>query len=284
MPDYRVTWEFSESNGAGFSEVWYYFGGTIQSALATDPNLITARLGLLHPLNTLRRIRASDTSTQRNTGVVQYNLAGLAGTLAGPPLPPGAAAVIQFNGLTSGSKKCWLRGLPDDWYLRDKTSGQDAPPPAFNTALTAWINALFTYNYAIRRIQPYDPKNFPKFQILQVDGSRGDGTSDLSLPTVPLWTLPFRVIIGGCNKKNLPALNGHFTATNILNKIVTVPYRTPNNTIVVGAGGYVRLEVYQTSSIVSRTSKFAYYSTRTTRSPLPHSRGAKRAARIRLLA
>jgi hypothetical protein len=281
MPTYRVVWEYAESNGSGFNEV-YYTDAASPAAAATLTNTVgVARLALLHPLNTWLRIRASQVDANRATATRGINLTGTAPG-AGGPLPVGSAAVCSLSAVAGGSRKLWLRGIPQVWYKRDGASGIDSPPAALLTALTNWFSLLAGNGYGIRKLAPVGLGLLAKRKIIQVDGTVQPGTSSVTLDLAPGYPVPGRVLIGGASKKDLPGLNGHWSIQAVLGAVVTIPYQTPQAKLFTGGAATMRQEQYGATSVFNPGGcAFDHFGTRTSRNPLSHSRGARRAARIR---
>jgi hypothetical protein len=279
---FRIVWEFTESNGSGFNEVMYKDAGTPGDAINIPGICITARLALLHPLNKLMRIRASQVDSQRVTGTFGIGLIGTAPG-AGGPTPVGAAAVCQLSSVLGTTRKLWLRGIPGPWYVRSGASGLDAPPAALEAALTEYFKQISFAQLGIRKLAPADVALRPNRKITKAAPNVMQGLTDLTLDLAPGWGLPNRVVIGGVSKKDLPSMNGHFQLVAVNANVITINYQTPNNTTVNGGAGKVRLESYSVTSIFNPPAcSFDHYGTRTSRSPLSRSRGAKRAARLRL--
>jgi hypothetical protein len=282
MPVFKLVWQFQESNGATFNEVYYREAANAAAAAAVPNNLDLARAALLHPLNRLLRIRSSQVDAQRVTGLNSENRIGTAPG-AGGPLPAGAAAVLNLAGAAGGSRKLWLRGAPQAWYVRNGTSGADAPPAAFLTALTEFYTALGAAGYGIRRLATPVPGPTSPLAILKVDGALNAGQALVTLAAQPGYAVGSRVLIGGASKKDLPSLNGQFTVVVVNGAIVTIPYQTPKQAVVVGGNGTMRQANYQALSVILPAGcSFDHYGTRTSKNPLSNSRGARRAVKQRL--
>lgn len=284
MATFKIVWEFTFNNGAGFNEVWYRDSDSILSAGLIPADVLNARLALLHPLNTFQRQRLSATTLPRAT---KAPVVRRVGTQVGTnhPLPAGAAFVCSISGKDGGSRRYWMRGGSLEDYTRDPKTGLDTPTSGWERVRGDFFTAMKAGGYGIRRLSGLNGNDIVYIQCTSVDGSRGDGTADLTLTDAPQLVVPARVIIGKMNKKDLPGLNGHFDVTKVVGKVITIPYQTPNKAIVALPGGRVRKEAYQATSVIDDgASGFDHLGTRTTRSPLSHSRGSKRAQRIRLLA
>jgi hypothetical protein len=282
VADFRVVWVFTENNGASFNEVYYVSATDAKTAAKVPMPLIVARLNLLHNLNNFTVSRASLAGGNRVTGFKNINLAGTIGATGGPA-PPGESVICNLVGSSGGVRKLWLRGCPQRVIVRDGNSGRDNPSPGFLDLLGEFFTQLQAAGYGLRQVQGQTPGPLTNLKILSVDGSRKDGTSDFKLSAAPGYPYPSRVIVGGASKKDLPAANGRWSLSNPpVGPLVTLPYQTPNGSIVTGGNSHMRQESYSAISVFSASDcGFAYFGTRTTKNPLTRSRGARRAARIR---
>jgi hypothetical protein len=285
MPTYRVIWEFNESNGSTFEEVFYIDATNAEQAAIVPTALQTARLALLHPLNLWVRVRVSNTQQQRDTFTQVENEAGTFKTLAGP-LAVGATVICTLSAQGGGTRKLWLRGCALSVYTRDPVTGRDAPQPFLSKPLVELFKQYAAAKYGIRKLTPINSNPlslYSKNPIVSVNGTTADGTSVITFKNPLVYPNGSRVVIAGANKKELPSLNGHFSVLNIGASTVTIPYRTPNDATIATGGGYIRQETYGGTNIFNADAcGFAYFGTHTSKSPLSNSRGARRASRIRL--
>jgi hypothetical protein len=281
VPDYRVTFEFAGPGGSAFNEVYYTTDSAIAGALPST-GLVNARLALLHPQYTLQRVRIAQADALRVTLPKTLNLPGVSDG-SGGPLPPGDAVVSTLTSAAGGSRKIWLRGCPASYQLKDSTSGRDSPPASLITRLQSWFLALNRNGYGIRQVSKQAPGPLKNVKINSVDGSRKDGTSDLTLAVAPGYPFPSRVIIGGASKKDLPYLNGRWSLVKVVaGAVITIPYQTPGGLVISGGNAQVRQEVYPGVNVFdSNLSNFAYYGVHITKNTSTRSRGARRAARLR---
>jgi hypothetical protein len=288
MPTFRIVWEYVGNNGATFNEVYYKDAADAGEATKTVQSLALNRVKFLHPLYKLVQIRSSQVDGNRVTGISVYNWPGQApavtsgGTLQGPDVA-GSSIVCTLAAATGGSRRIWLRGAPDEYIVRDKTSGLDEPPSILLDALTAWFKALVLNGYGIRRVSPQAPGPLQNVKILSVDGTAKDGTSLVTCAVAPGYPFPSRVIIGGASKKDLPSLNGRWSLVQApAGAVVRIPYQTPNGILVSGGSAHIRQEQFQALAIFAADKcGFHHYGTRTTKNPVTHSRGSRRAVRIR---
>lgn len=293
MPAFRIVWEFQESNGASFQEVYYRDANSPSEAAALGNALKIARLNLLHPLNTWQRIRVSQVGSNRITATVAVASIGTAffafGATNQEPLPVGAAIILSLSGAAGGSRKLWLRGCPDTFYNRDATTGRDVVKAELQKALDDFFPQLKKAGYGILRLKPATAPGqgvLSPLAITQIDGHTTPGQSVLTLAAAPGYPFPGRVIIGRTSQKDVPGLNGHWSLLKAPNgNQITIGYTTPANTVVITNQGYVRSEEYNPVSVFDdKNCGFDHMGTRTSKNPLSRSRGARRAARLRTLA
>jgi hypothetical protein len=285
MPVFRVVWQYVENTGAQFNEVYYVSASTALAAAQTGSGLATARIALLHPLNKLMKIRSSQVDASRVTASVNYNWNGTAGPLGATdegPATPGDAIVCALSASPTGQRKIWMRGAPDEYIQRNASSGADFLFPSVRDKLATWFTALKANNYGIRSLSPQSPGPLTNVKITSVATNLLPGTATVTVVTSPGYAIPSRVIIGGASKKDLPALNGRWSLISILDKTFVIPYVVPQGGIVNGGNAYVRKEEYLGVNIFDPAScAFDHFGTRTTKNPITHSRGARRAVRIR---
>jgi len=287
MSTFRVTWTFAENTGSGFNEVYYIDGSTPADAIAAGSGLINARLACLHFLNRLVSIRAAQVDALRVTGLRAINLPGTAGTIAGGVIvgqaTPGDAMVHSLAGTTGGSRKLWMRGCPDNFIQRDPASGLDILPPGINSLFQTWYMFLANNNYGLRQIKPPAAGPLSNIKVLSVDGTATPGIALVTCQTAPGYAFPSRVIMSQFSKKDLPALNGRWSLVEAPNLATfKIPYQTPLNSLVNCRTGVVRQESYNTTNIFKAANcQWVYNGTRTTKNPSTHSRGSRRAVRIR---
>ncbi len=282
---YRVVWDFTESNGATFSEVYYIDEENAQAAAQLSDLMKNARLALLHPLNTFKRTRAANVAQSRDSQAIPVNLVGTFNSDTGP-LVAGCAIFCILAATGVGSRKLALRGCPESVYGRDSVTGRDAVSGALKTKLTNFFAALQTSKFGMRKLTPVSTNpdsDFFRNPINQVAPGTATGTSILTLNQATNLVKGQRLIIGSASKKDAPSLNGHYSILANAGATLTIPYQTPNGLTLTTVGGYVRKETYTgTSVFVATNCGFDHMGTRDTKGPLSASRGAKRAARLRL--
>jgi len=283
MADFKVVWEFDGPGGVSFNEV-YYRTATDVSAATAFPGFLSGRLDLLHPLNRMARIRAASVAGNRVTAVRTVNFAGSAPGDSGP-VAPGLAAVCNLTGTPRGRRKLWMRGIPDAFVARSATTGRDLPPAAFQTRLTAFFESLKANDMGLRLLHPVDDNQVSLVNIVSINGALQPGKAKITTDRPHLAQRGDRVIIRQTDRKLFPGLLGSFTVLERDTNFVIVPYQVAQDENFATAVGKLKLEKYDPVVIFDPPKcGFDHYGTRDTRNSFSHSRGAKRAARIRPLA
>lgn len=282
MPTFRVTFNFVGQDGGGWNEVYYQDAASI-ALVNLSINTISARCALLHPLNKFRTCRIVQVDSPRVTRNVNVNNFGIANNAGTGPAPNPDAVVVLMSSLAGGSRKLWLRGCPTLFIAKDNASGADAPPAELQKRLLYYFQALNADGYGIRQLQGIAPGPLSPLKVLTVDGSRKDGTSDVTLTAAPGYPFPARVLVGGASKKDLPGLNGQFSMVKAAAlAVVTIPYQTPNGLVVVGGNAKMRQALYTNTHVFDPPScGFDHFGSHATRSTNFRSRGARRVARLR---
>jgi hypothetical protein len=284
VPSFKTVWQFIESNGSTFSEVWYKDAQTISTVVDPNSTSVKTRLTFLHPLNTLVRIRVSQVLTLRNTQNVLISLNGSAPGTQGP-LPAGASLVLNVAGVGGGSKKWWMRGNAKDDYTRDAVTGKDSPNPQFIAQMKVMFGALAQDGYGILRQTPIANPATQIAKVTNVDGMTSPGNTILTTSINLNVQAGQQVVLTRFNPKDWPRLNGRFTVLAAAANSITINYTTPNNSKAPVNSGFAKALVFDATHVVDPTkSGFDHMGTRTSKSPLFGSRGAKRAQRIRQLA
>jgi hypothetical protein len=282
---YKITWGFTEANGATFSEIYYTTASNPSQATLVDANGSASRLALLDPSCTWRTVRAADVNNARSTAQRVVNWVGTAKNSIGPAAA-GTAMVCQLVGVNGGSRKLWMRGIPAYFVTRNDESGRDYFVPAITNPFQAMIKGNANFGYGMRSLTQTQ-----KYTIASVDGTVAPGFATITfnpLPpaAAPIFQNPSRVVIGSADRKTLPGLNGHWTVLNGLNAggSVVIRYQVAGNAKITLNCGTIKQEGYGGVSVFNpQQCQPAYWGTHTTRNPISNSRGARRAQRIRSL-
>lgn len=291
---YKLVFNYIESSGATWSEVYYRTASSAAVAVIVNGKAIAARRSMLHSTCLLRNIRSFNVAASRDSFTATQNYPGLfVDTTSEGPAPAGLSAVVAFTVGTGRSVLRWMRGLPGALVREDPNTGFPAPPAILTKALQAFGAEMGNSGCGTRVLQPSQ-----KYQGVQVTSNPTLGTTTISYnvaqgQAVPVFTgvVPQnRLVIGLASKKDLPGLNGHWTVLAATtptgtpqNGSVTVKYVMPNGLAALPFNGYIKAEGYSAVNGFIGAG-LAYYGTHSTRSIFSNSRGAKHAARLRVLA
>jgi hypothetical protein len=289
--NYKVVFEFFESNGSQFNEVYYRSESSIDAAANIPQLVLVNRLANLNHLNLLRQIRVADLGTARLTAVVPVNKPGTnadapngqTGEADGQdPLPVGAAIVCGMSGVNGGSRKLWMRGANIGDYQRNNVTGVDMIHPGFTKAFNNQMKRMADAGFGIRTLGKANPLTNPLRNLLKVEVGPTTGTAILTCDGNVALDLTQRLIITRVDPKILPALNGHFTVISAAAPKYTIAYTMPGGTTSVTNVGYVHAELYNAISVFNPARCLPLYlATRTSKNPYTHSRGARRPQRLR---
>ncbi len=295
MATFKVVFEFAESNGATFNEVYYRDSGSLADAQQIPNAIINARLRMLNHLNTFLRARISSTDTAGVTAVKTINLDGIdedvqqggsGGAEVQAPLPPGAAVVCVLSGVAGGSRRLWMRGANEGDYERNNLTGKDQFDPLMVNNFALYCKALAAGGFGIRLLGRANALTNPRRKLTVVSGVAGDGTSLITTDGLVALDLRQRLIITQADPKLLPGLNGHWQVLAAGGPPYKIGYRTPaNENIGTGNLGFAHAELYSSvSTFAPANCALDHLGTRTTKNPRSRSRGARRAVRLRTLA
>lgn len=172
---WKTTFIFNEGK-SGWSETWYKTGASLST---TINNILTDALvlkGLRTPLLgqgcVLEAIRISDVAIRGDSKL-------WSAFLTAPTDQTQSADAAGFSMLCrveAGSlyrRQQWLRGIRDDWLVRDIVTGQPIAPPALTTAYTAFRLQLINDHWQLRCID----KEAPNLIVSPITGFIADGTN-----------------------------------------------------------------------------------------------------------
>lgn len=281
---FKVQYQYAGGGGDSWSEVYYATATNPSDLLPVSTGFYTGRRAILDPTCSIQRVRVSNVTGLRNTAVRVLNWPGTA-TTGGGPSAPGAAAVFNLVGATGGSRKLWLRGIPNGLIVQNVISGMPLPPGGLTANFNYMMIGLQSYGFGIRQLQFAQ-----KFFISSVNASTQPGQAVVTYVVPPNVSPPSvaansRLIIATADKKTLPGINGQWTVLTTGTNSFTIRYQVALNGNILQNCGYFKMVNYSGVSIFDpKLSSFAYYGTHTTRSSFTNSRGARRAQRIRTLA
>lgn len=290
MPNYKVVMQFVNAQGETWDEVYYQQNASAFQAAYPPGALIKARTNFLHTSCLLQRIRAFNISVgaARESSSQVLNTQGAAGSTENPAV--GSTAVVcTMAGIGTRNILHWFRGLTQSYVVLNPNTGFPEPPPSLTNALSQFFKALAANLFGIYAINSVTTN--PKYSIFQVSGNVGSDFSTVQVAGLgaggaPLFTANQRILIGQADRKSLPGLNGRWTVISSSvggqNTNVLLRYTLANAQATVNSNAYARLVSYQ--SIVPFSTllcQFQNYGNHDTRSIFTHSRGAKRAVRLR---
>jgi hypothetical protein len=284
----KVVWSFSGPLGAAWNEVYFRSVSQLTDALTIPVAAANARLWLLHPSCIWQSISVADVNATRVTSNRRLNWpgqypGGLAETDYGSPAE--LSMVCQFAGAAGGSRKLWMRGIPQPLVGTDPASGVSIFGAATRNQFAAFVQSLAAGNYGIRTL-----KQSTRYAVASVAAGTAPATTVVTY-TIPAGGVPLptvagqTVILRQADRKQFPAMLGTFTALNVGSNTITIRYQLPTSTPGNSNLGYSRAAGYNDVSVFNPAlCAPAYWGSHATRVFTQRSRGARRAARIRTLA
>lgn len=268
-----------------WSEIYYSSANTIAEAATFFPGFIKFRTDLLAPDAVLNKIRISDVLNLRSTVLININRGGTSPSALLPDVTQTAAVITLNSTARPANRQLWMRGLPDDYVMRDD-AGRDNPPTAFLKAVQLWIIALNANNYQIPSLNkvavpPAQPNVYSR--ITQAAPTAGQNTTTLTFANTYTPQPNNRVIISQCSPKALPGINGHWTLLPLTATTGVINYVMPSANPVILNKGQMRPEIYNFGVINKDTSQFNFYRSRKTGRSFLGGRGRRTAVRIRSL-
>jgi len=244
MAFFKVVFTYTQTD-LGFSEVFYREDTSLEAAASFSDSLLQALVRPRTSLTVLRKARVSSVDNNRNSLVVNINRSS--GTSNNDPDVCSTAAVVTINSSAIGARRqVWMRGLPDSYVARVRTTGVDDPAPQFLIFLQNYLQALQDRNFCVRALKKLgtEPLIYTPIRSVEVIGP---GVVKLTF-TVPITiTASRRIIISQLDQKQFGGLEGTFTATSITSSTVNVAYNSP---LTPG--------VYEVSKGRSRPAEFEY--------------------------
>lgn len=169
MPTYKTTFIFNEGR-QGWSETWYIepagTGAGIIEARDLAITLSGLRKTMLGEGAQLEALRVSDVAIRGDSLIHSFNLT--------TPANPDLAADLPSNGMLARveagalyRRQMWLRGMRDDWIIRNIVTGQPIVPPALNNAFTAFNDELVARQWRLRCIDKEAP-NFHESPVTAI--------------------------------------------------------------------------------------------------------------------
>lgn len=287
MADFKITFRFVGVDGSEWTEQYYKGNASNPTDAANaDMGLIAARLDMLNKLNTFRSITAADVTANRVTTQRVLNLRGTQKDAPdfGPEVGE-AAGVFNLVGANGSKRKLWLRGWTRGSFFRYKDTGIADIAPAMDAHAKGFFVGLKDNGYGIRKLKPITNPLNQLAQITSIDAVTLPGFATLTLDHALAFVNGGQALITKASRKDTPALNGTWVVTVIDATHIRIPYVPPRGVNLSAQIGTVRIKEYNAVDIFAPgLCGFDHYGSHDTKVPASHSRGARRAARIRQLA
>lgn len=169
MATFKVTFIFNEGR-QGWSETWYKTpSGTGAGAIEARDSAITLaglRKVLLGEGAQLEAIRVSNVAIRGDSLVYAFNLT--------TPSNPDRAADLPSNGMLARveatdlyRRQMWLRGMRDEWIIRNIVTGEPIIPAALTAAFMAFNDELVARQWQLRVIDKEGP-NFHEAMVTAI--------------------------------------------------------------------------------------------------------------------
>lgn len=284
MPLFQEIWSFVGNSGAKWNEVQYCVASTLADAAVYSPAFRKRRTDLLHFTCTWTKVRVTQVSDPAVHTLVNINAHG---TFPGSsnPANPGEAAVINLSStVRSGTRRLWMRGLPEKAVQFEPVTGRSFLDPQWAGLLTTFISGIanVTNQYAIKKKKVGIGNGIVKSRILQVDGTAANGTSVIKFKDNPLLVANDYVEITRAEPKLLPGMKGPFKVLAAAGVDVTIQYSTPANALIKSDKAMgAKLSYWEDAVINASASGFNFGGVRKTKNDATGSRGARSAQRIR---
>lgn len=287
MPLFQEIWSFAANSGARWNEVQYSTAASLAEAANFSPAFKKRRTDLLHDTCTWSKVRITQVTDPTIHTLVNINAQGTwgSGTGTGPPANPNEAAVINLSStVRTGTRRLWMRGLPELAVQFNTITGRSYLFPEFAERLNSFISALglATNGYAIKKKKVGIGNGIIKTRILSVDGTAANGTSVLTFKDNPLLITNDMVEITRAEPKLFPGFKGPFKVLAAAGVSVTVQYSTPQNESILSDKAMgAKLSFWEDAIINAAASGFNFGGSRKTKNDATGSRGARSAQRLR---
>lgn len=290
MAIYRVVAQFTGGGQSAISwnEVMYRTENSLSDAATFGVGMFGARADLLHPLFTLTQVRISDVANPRVSTIDTLNMVGTysrgitninsATVNTGMAEPKTAAIVNLASSVVPAKRKIWLRGLPQNAYSYNPSSGAVVLESLWASRLQTWISAVAAQRMCILVRHKASETGYKPLNIVSVDGTGAHGTSVVTLSAQPDFVKDGQVLINQTSAKDLPGLNSTWTILAApVGNTVKIAYETPLNALITVQKGTMRkLEYIPAAYINASISGFKTIGERNSRAPFSNSRGARR--------
>jgi len=284
---YKIIWKFIGGQGDTWSEQFYIQASSPSIAVQPVSALVNARLSLLDPTCTWLKLSVSlvDAPGTKSTLTRVVNWVGTNKQSIGPDAA-GTAMVCNLAGTSGGSRKYWMRGIPNYLVVRSSDNGVPIFTGLPTSGFRALINAMAAGGYGMRSLQ--FAQKYPITSVISFT-SAGQAVVSYAIPqgvANPNFQTGANVILSQADAKTLPGFKGVFQIlTQVPNQSITVRYLVGSSAGITQNCGFLKSQNYGTFTLFNPDiCKPAYWGTHSTRSTFSNSRGARRAVRIRTLA
>lgn len=282
MATFREVWAWSSSSGSQWTEVLHCEYGSISDAAHFSPEFLQYRLALASDQCTLKKIRVSDVNQPRVSVQIPINRPGLSTVVADEE---GKAVVCNLaSTAVPSSRRYYIRGVPQNACSRAAGSGADQLTAKFLKDLNLWFKTLCppNNNYVVLPIAKVGTNGIVQVRCLSIDGTAGEGQSTITCDANAGLQAGNFVIISQASKKLLPGLNGVHQVVAVNGNNVTINYVTPGNAEIKMNTGKLKKRLYLTGAVLNLDAcGWLFTHVRKTRNFTSHSRGARRAERLR---
>lgn len=287
MALFQEVWTFNASSGAVWNEVHYSVASSLANAANFSPAFKKRRTDLMHDTCTWRKVRITQVGDPTVHTLVTINARGTWNPVAGPgqPANPAEAAVINLSSTAhGGTRRLWMRGLPEVAVQFNSVTGQSFLNADWAEKLTAFISGLANpaAGYALKKKKSGIANGIVKTRILQVDGTAANGTSKITVKDAPLVVAGDMIQISTAEPKLFPGLRGPFKALEVVDKVITIQYSVPQNELIKSDKAYAqKLAYFEDAVINAAVSGFNFGGSRKTKNASTGSRGSRSAQRLR---
>jgi hypothetical protein len=228
----RITYFFTNNNGAGWSETYYTNAPTLGLALAAGKVLLPARVGLLGRGAVLRFIRVSDDLIARDSQIypVPVTDGEVKQRSAGDADIANNCVDVRIEATDLKRRTLFLRGIPDGICL---DNGRLDPTPAWTANFLIFSQVLLSGAFAVRvRINSGLPNTISNVSTVGPTGLVTITTvanHGFSLNNV----VNIRGVIGATQVRGLQKVNSVTDATNFVIRVnrVVKPYLGGGNVV-----------------------------------------------------
>jgi len=287
MPLYQEVWSFVANSGAKWNEVQYCVAGSLAEAAVYSAAFKLRRTNLMHPTCTWVKSRVTQVGDPTIHTLVNINAQGTWDPTGGPlnPANPNEAAVINLSStVRSGTRRLWMRGLPESAVSFNAVTGRSYVNPEWSEKLTLFISMLGSapQQYAIKKKKTGIGNGIVKTRILQVDGTAANGTSVLMMKDNPLLVADNMIEITRAEPKLFPGLKGPFKVLAADGTSITIQYSTAQNELIKSDKAMgAKLSYWEDAVINPSASGFNFGGSRKTKNDATGSRGARSAQKLR---